>query len=98
MAIVDLIWLSLTPMLILFCMAILGFITLKIGINTYNIVIETIRATREIEKIEGELKSVLIEEEDDLKAVTSFLKTIIHFREPKKHQNTKYAYVQLVKK
>ena len=86
-------------MLILSLVAIVGFIAFKIGINSYNLIMETVRAAKGIENIKGEIKHQTDEtEEDEIEIIVNFFKSVLGFKESKQHKNTKYAYIQLFKK
>jgi len=98
MSSIDAIWLISVPIL-LSILAIIGFIAFKLGINLFNLVMEPIKATKGIEDIKGEIKRPKYEtEEDEIKIITSFFRSIIGLSVHKKSKNTKYAYIQLFKK
>ncbi len=91
MAVFDTIGIIMASALLLALVALIGFIVLKIGFTSFNIVMEPVRAARGIENIEGVVRNskygITEKDKDEFEIISSFIKAEI-----KKNIYTNYLY------
>lgn len=98
----DAIWLFAVSASVIVSIAITGFIALKIGIFSFNIVMDAVIAAKGIENMEGPIerpKYAVSDIKEEKEVISLFIDYINNFRKAKVRKNyTKHAYIQLFKK
>lgn len=91
MAVLDTVWIFMVFALLLAFLVLIGYIILKMGLDTFKMIMSTVYATRNIEKmkiVQKDSKYRIAEKEDDeLKIIGRFIKSEID-----KNRYTSYLY------
>ncbi|WP_414469753.1 hypothetical protein [Methanobacterium sp. ACI-7] len=95
----DVIWLIMIYASSIVLIAVASFITIKIGLFAYNVVMDAVSAVKKVENIEGPIEFSQKADSSEDKGILSLLADHNSLKKAIVKRNyTRYAYMQLFKK